>query len=289
MIAAAIANAGINQPRAAALAQPSRAADALAAPIPASATKAAPASPERGTASRAAATDAVPATSNTTTPTQATSQAASAVADAAGARLSGTFGDFLTLLTTQLRNQDPLTPLDTNQFTSQLVQFAGVEQALATNQHLSTLIGLERGNQLAALGAFLGRRIEAETDRLPLMGGQAGFVYDGSGEAQSVRITIRDAAGRVVIDSQGAAGAGRQEFQWDGRDAAGRQLPDGAYSVGVTEIRANNATRSLPVRVIAAATGAVAAASSPELILGPVQVPLSAVRAVLAPLAPPAT
>src|SRR5258708_22542200 len=70
--------------------------------------------------------------------------------------LAGNFSTFLTLLTTQLKNQNPLEPLDTNQFTQQLVQFAGVEQQINMNSQLTTLVGLQKATQTTSAMSFLG-------------------------------------------------------------------------------------------------------------------------------------
>jgi len=229
------------------------------------------------------ASTAIAATGTTTGTAAAATAASAATVAASGATLNRSFGDFLSLLTTQLRNQDPLSPLDTNQFTSQLVQFAGVEQALMTNQHLDTLIGLEQGAQLAQLGAFLGRRIEAATDQLPLQEGSATLAYTATGGAEAVRILIRDANGRIVRDTTGPATAGRQVYSWDGRDNSGRRLADGAYAVSVSELRTGRDPQPLATTVIGLATGADGSGTAPQLALGAVRVPLGAVRAVLAP------
>jgi flagellar basal-body rod modification protein FlgD len=86
-------------------------------------------------------------------------------------KFAGDFNTFLTLLTTQIKNQSPTDPLDTNQMTNQLVQFASVEQQIAMNQNLQRLIGLEQASQLTASAPLIGKRVEVESDQIALQGG----------------------------------------------------------------------------------------------------------------------
>ena len=148
-------------------------------------------------------------------------------------QIASNFQDFLKLLTTQLQHQDPTAPLDTNQFTQQLVQFAQVEQQLATNSHLEKLIGVQETTQLTALTPLIGRTVEAESDEVALQDREARGAYTLRADATAVTLTIRDAAGRIVAQGPGEARVGRQEFFWDGALANGKAAPDGAYTVTV--------------------------------------------------------
>src|SRR4051812_4190748 len=91
--------------------------------------------------------------------------------------LAGNFDTFLQLLTTQLKNQNPLDPLDTNQFTQQLVQFAQVEQQMKQNDSLSTLISLEKATQTTAALGFLGSDVVVDGDTAKLTNGQAKWSF----------------------------------------------------------------------------------------------------------------
>src|SRR5690606_33728635 len=91
-----------------------------------------------------------------------TGASAAAAAYSSGARIADNFQTFLQLLTTQLQNQNPLDPLDTNQFTQQLVQFAGVEQQIATNATLSALLQVMDSSHLTGAVDFIGKRVTAE-------------------------------------------------------------------------------------------------------------------------------
>jgi flagellar basal-body rod modification protein FlgD len=182
-----------------------------------------------------------------------------------GPRLSADLGTFLTLLTTQLRNQDPTKPMDTETLTQQLVQFASVEQQLAGNQTLRDLLALQQAGQLAGSANLIGRRVTAESDVLPLQDGRAEVALPAAGAARRAVVEIRDAAGALLRAETVELGPAARGWVWDGRDARGVQRQDGAYRLAVTG-RAEDGT-SVPLA--AAVTGRVtgAARSDGALVL----------------------
>jgi flagellar basal-body rod modification protein FlgD len=186
-----------------------------------------------------------------------TISATSASPTTSGPRLSADLGTFLTLLTTQLRNQDPSKPMDTEQLTQQLVQFATVEQQLAGNQTLQNLLNLQQAGQLAESASLIGRRVTVESDTLPLQSGRAEVALPAAGSARRAVIEIRDTAGTLVRSETVTLGAGATRWSWDGRDTRGTQRNDGAYRLTVTG-RAEDGT-SLPLT--AAVTGEVTGAA----------------------------
>jgi len=93
------------------------------------------------------------------------------------ARLEEDLNQFLTLLVTQLENQDPLDPMDSTEFTSQLVQFASVEQQIKQNTNLEQLVGLQQNNQISSMVNFIDKLVEVEGQSIPLEDGQAEFTY----------------------------------------------------------------------------------------------------------------
>ncbi|MFQ3623702.1 MAG: flagellar hook assembly protein FlgD [Acetobacteraceae bacterium] len=194
-------------------------------------------------------------------------------------QIASNFQDFLKLLTTQLQNQDPTAPLDTNQFTQQLVQFAQVEQQLATNQSLDRLIRLQETTQLTALTPLIGRTVEAESSAVALQDGNARGTYAVRADATAVVVTIRDQAGRIVAQGPGNVRAGRHEFTWDGRDASGRRWPDGVYSVRV-DVQYGSASETAPVSVIGRITGAERVDGTLRLAMGGLTLDTSSIRAV---------
>src|ERR1700704_554769 len=117
-------------------------------------------------------TASTPSVVSATTPTDSAATAAAA-AGLQKDTIAGNFQTFLTLLTTQLKHQNPLDPLDTNQFTSQLVQFAGVEQQLKVNDQLSALVALQQTAQNSTALEFVGKEVGVAGDTAPLSGGTA--------------------------------------------------------------------------------------------------------------------
>lgn len=162
--------------------------------------------------------------------------AAAARSTTSAVKLSADFNRFLTMLVTQLRHQDPLNPLNTNEFTQQLVQFAAVEQQIQQNANLERLIALQQQGQAATMAGYLGHSVEIAGNRLPLQGGHAAGSYVLAAPAASVTVEIRNAAGKVVHAFAGETAAGRHDFTWNGEDGGGRQQADGLYTVTVKAV-----------------------------------------------------
>lgn len=219
----------------------------------------------------------------------ASATAASPIGEAAQARksLAGNFDTFLTLLTTQLRNQDPLDPLDSNEFTQQLVQFTSVEQQIATNENLEGILAAMQVDQTSAAISLIGKQLDAFTDTTGLVDGQATWTYDLEGDAKRAVLTVADASGKIVYVGDGERTAGKHEFTWDGLDNAGNPLPDGAYKLAVGAVDDNNGTVAAEIGIRGIATGVVAGPNGETAVLVAGQeVPLSLVsRATLPPTA----
>jgi len=162
----------------------------------------------------------------------------SALAQATSASTIGSnFNTFINILTTQLQHQDPTNASDPNQFTQELVEFAGVEQQLNTNNNLRTLINLQKASTgaAAALG-FMGQYVQAASPAggLPLQNGQAEIGYNLTTNAASTAINVKDANGTTVATLTGSNGIGMNYVTWDGKDSSGNQLPDGLYKFAIT-------------------------------------------------------
>jgi len=148
-------------------------------------------------------------------------------------KLAQNFDQFLVLLTAQLQHQDPLSPMETNEFTQQLVSFAGVEQSINTNKNLEELLKVQKSTQALGLLNFMGNTVEAKSGSVPLVDGQATFAYDLEKAAATVAYQIKDSSGKVVYSGTGDTTAGRHEYTWDGKSTGGTQLADGAYTVTI--------------------------------------------------------
>jgi len=149
------------------------------------------------------------------------------------ASLADNMDSFLTLLTAQLKNQDPLSPMDSTDFTNQLVQFAGVEQQINANTNLESLIGLSQTSIGATAVSYIGKEVQAESTTLPLQDGNAKFTYTLTSDASKSLVVIKDSSGTVVKTMQGETSAGTYHMSWDGTNAYGEQLEDGAYTLEI--------------------------------------------------------
>ena len=194
--------------------------------------------------------------------------------------LSSNFGSFLQLLMTQLQNQDPTSPLDTNQFTSQLVQFSSVEQQITANSSLNTLIQLTQSGQVVQSTQMLGHTVSAESTQIPLQNGAGSLQFNATAPGP-VSIVVTNAQGQQLLGTTVAASTGSNTWNWDGRSQSGAQLPDGAYQVSVTGQNADGSTTALPFTVQGTATGVKQGATSVQLELGDLTVDFSAVRSVV--------
>src|SRR5882724_5319334 len=127
------------------------------------------------------------------------------------ATLAKNFDTFLTLLTTQLKNQNPLEPLDSNQFTQQLVQFAGVEQQMKMNTQLASLISIEQMAQSTAAMAYLGSTATVDGSTAKLTAGKANWTFS-SDKPSNATINIKDSTGALVYSGNYTVNAGQQNF-----------------------------------------------------------------------------
>lgn len=159
------------------------------------------------------------------------------------------FDQFLTLLTTQLKNQNPLEPLDTNEFTGQLVQFTNVEQAVKTNQNLESLIAATSATTLANTVSYIGKTVEATGTTAKLENGEANWSYELRSDAPKTFISIQNSAGLTVYTTTVAGTAGKNTFTWDGKLENGTTAPDGAYTVSIAAQNADGNAVSSDVSV----------------------------------------
>ena len=178
--------------------------------------------------------------------------------------IAGNFQTFLSLLTTQLKNQNPLDPLDTNQFTAQLVQFAGVEQQLKSNDQLSTLVSLQKTAQATQALNFVGQTVAVDGDTAPLKDGSATWRLSAAKPATAT-INITSSTGELVYTTTRALTAGDQLFVWDGKDSSGAQRPDGNYKIAVTAKDATGQTVDVPTEIQAMVDSADLTQTPPTL------------------------
>src|SRR6267142_3266341 len=146
--------------------------------------------------------------------------------------IADNFQTFLTLLTTQLQNQNPLDPLDTNQFTQQLVQFAGVEQQLKQNEQLKSLIAIEQSAQSTQALVYVGNTVAVDGSKAQFDGSATWNIK--APKDTDATVTITNAAGQTAYSGSYSLSQGNASFVWDGKGNDGTQWPPGAYTLTAT-------------------------------------------------------
>ena len=186
----------------------------------------------------------------------------------AESKLEDDLNQFLNLLVAQLQNQDPLDPLDANEFTSQLVQFASVEQQIFQNSNLEKLLNLQETSQISQMVDFIGNRIEFASQKLPVEDGAAEFTYTIPAGVREATINIANSAGLNVFYTDGDTNAGTHTFKWNGLDKNGRQVPDGVYTLLISAKDAFDKLAEIDYTVFGTVTGAGVDNGETELFIG---------------------
>jgi flagellar basal-body rod modification protein FlgD len=216
-----------------------------------------------------------------TTPVSTTNTANSTVNNGQ-IQLNSDYNTFLQLLTTQLKNQDPLSPMDTNTFTQQLVMMNGVQQQLQTNALLQTLVNASSGAGPAV--NLIGKQVQAASPTVSFNGGQASWTYELGGNASAATLTVTDAANNVVW-SQAAPdlGAVDHPFTWDGSTLSGGKVTAGTFTLHVKANDANLQPLNTSVLVQGVVTGVSSTSSGTQLNLGSTSVNYTSVTSVQNP------
>jgi flagellar basal-body rod modification protein FlgD len=210
----------------------------------------------------------------------ASASTASQTSNAAFASLDGNFNDFLNMLMTQLQNQDPTSPMDTDTFTSELVQFSSVEQQIQTNSSLTSLIQLTQGSEVIQGSSMIGQQVTVQSTQVPLQNGK-GTVNFTSPAAEPVSISITNSAGIDIYDTKMTSVAGNNSWTWNGTNNAGQTVPDGLYTLVATGSNVGGGTSTLPFTVTGTATGVVSGTNNTvNLQLGALSVPFSSITSV---------
>jgi flagellar basal-body rod modification protein FlgD len=214
------------------------------------------------------ATTASPIVSGTT-PLPAGSSSASNSNALASQQIAGNFQSFLTLLTTQLQNQNPLDPLDTNQFTQQLVEFAGVQQQLNTNSSLSTLVSLQQTAQSTQALSFVGKTAAVSGDTTTLSNSSASWELNVPANS-NVTLNITNSTGQTVYTKtfSSVAAGNNQPFTWNGQGTDGSQLPDGQYKLTATGTDGSGNSVAISTEVVGVVSSVDLTQSPPLLSIG---------------------
>jgi len=172
-------------------------------------------------------------TSGTTASSGSNTPSASSLAGIGSQSIAGNFQTFLTLLTTQLQNQDPTNPLDTNQFTQQLVEFAQVEQQLQSNSQLATLVSLQQSAQSTQALNFVGETVTVNGNTAQLTNGKTQWTFN-SPQPATAAVNISNSSGQLVYSGTVTLQTGTNTFNWNGQGSNGTQWPDGTYTASIT-------------------------------------------------------
>lgn len=199
----------------------------------------------------------------------------------AAAKLAENMDAFLVMLTTQLKNQDPLSPMESAEFTNQLVGFAQVEQQIGINTNLQNLQTMQATTQNSLALSYLGRYAEIVDNQVELKDGKARFAYMLDSDARSTTVTIKNEKGDVIREMVGSVQAGNHVVDWDGKDAQGNAVEDGMYVVEATsivgqELEERELTTVVQARISAVSTGG----EEPTLTINGMAIPMSQVLTI---------
>ena len=196
--------------------------------------------------------------------------------------IADNFDTFLSILTTQLKNQNPLDPMDTNQCPQQLVQFTSVEQQLKTNEFLEALLALNEStyNVNSQAVSFIGKEVSVDTAAAEFKNGEASWRYALDKNAQEITFTVKNAAGSVVHTSKATALAGENRFVWDGKLADGTTTPAGSYSISIAAADVAGKPITVTTRMTGIVDGVDFSRAEPFLIIGNARIGLSSVTSV---------
>ncbi len=203
--------------------------------------------------------------------------------NAASKTLAGNFQTFLKLLTTQLQNQDPTSPMDSNQFTQQLVMYSQVEQQIAGNTKLDSLIALAQNQTSNLAMSYLGKNVVLSDGTGQLASSKAQWTYGLANDASATTLAIKDSSGKVVFSKQAdAAGnkAGTHTLDWDGKDGNGDVHPDGLYTLVVSSTGSDGKAVTTSIASKALVSGVDLSGTSPQLVIGTSEVPLASASLV---------
>jgi flagellar basal-body rod modification protein FlgD len=217
--------------------------------------------------------------SSATTGTTPSNSTIAQVGTTALSSLSSNFTDFLSLLMTQLQNQDPSSPMDSSQFTTELVQFTGVQQQINTNTDLTQMIQLTQASQIEQSAAMIGKPVVASSSQLTLQNSTAQINFN-TATSEPVAIAVYNSSGAQIQTATLTSTAGANSWTWNGQSAAGTTMPDGAYTTTITALGANGATTQVPFTVTGTATSVMNNSGTVQVQMGGLTLPFSAVQSV---------
>ncbi|HEX4409625.1 MAG TPA: flagellar hook capping FlgD N-terminal domain-containing protein [Xanthobacteraceae bacterium] len=221
------------------------------------------------------------ATSGTTNTTNTSSSNASNVAAASSQQLAGNFNTFLTLLTTQLQNQNPLDPLDTNQFTQQLVEFSGVEQQINMNSNLQTLITLQQTSEATSAMQFLGSNVTLSGTTATLTSSTSPATWSlNSASPATAKVTITNSSGQTAYTGTVSLNSGAQSYSWNGLGNNGISWPAGQYTMAISATSASGQPVTVNTQIQGTVSNIDTSQSPPQVTVNGQSYPISAIQSI---------
>lgn len=220
------------------------------------------------------------------TTTSATSTSASTTAQAATSssaqQLAGNFDEFLQLLTTQLQNQDPLDPMDTNSFTQELVEFSSVEQQIDMNTNMQTLISLQQAATDVQALQLVGSTVTVSGSSATLSNATSSPATWTltSPSAATANVSITNSSGQTVYTGTTSLNAGTQTYTWNGQGTNGVTWPDGTYTLSINATAANGQAVTVSTQVQGVVTGVNTSSNPPTLTINGQSVPMSQIQSI---------
>jgi len=205
-----------------------------------------------------------------TTDSSTTSTSSTSTSDA-----EDLYTTWITLLATQLQNQDPTNPVDATEFTGQLISLSALEQQALSNETLSSLLEVSEDLQTMSAYDYLGANITAYGDTANFTDGSAEWGYELDSSASTVTITVMDADGDTVYTTEGETSSGSHTFTWDGTTDSGGTAEDGTYQISVEATDSDGSAVDVTTTVNGTVTGAATMDGTVVLLMGDIAVPLS--------------
>lgn len=203
-------------------------------------------------------------------------------ASAATNSLTSNYTTFLTLLTTQLKTQSPLSPMDVNNFTQQLVQYSAVEQQMQTNANLQAMMDTLTSSAALQLVNYVGKSVTAYSDTTKMDGGKADWTINSSAAAKDATVTITDDAGGVVYQGTTDLKDGQNTFTWDGKGTPSGDYSEssGAFTISVSGVDDNGKKVSITTEVTGKVQAVDTSSAQPYIKVNGRLIPLSALTEV---------
>ena len=203
---------------------------------------------------------------DTLTATTATTSTTATASSTASDELFSDYDDFLLLLSAQLQNQDPLDPLDTNEFTNQLVQYSQLEQQINTNEQLEAQTALQSSNTMTQALSYIGFEVEVSGNTVYSDGNGAEWGFYLTENSSDVTVQVLDENGDIISEEIVSGDVGKNGYEWDGLTDDGDVAEEGLYTLNVTALDSDGSTLTVDLSVNTEVTSVDSTGTSPVLV-----------------------